>query len=66
MPAVSVIIPMYNTEAFIKDCLDSLIAQTFSDFEAIIIDDGSTDGGARIAAGYASSDSRFKLIGQPN
>ena len=66
MPAVSVIIPMYNTEAFIKDCLDSLIAQTFSDFEAIIIDDGSTDGGARIAASYASSDSRFKLIGQPN
>ena len=66
MPTVSVIIPMYNTEAFIKDCLDSLVAQTFTDFEAIIIDDGSTDGGARIAASYASSDTRFKLIGQPN
>ena len=64
--AISVIIPMYNTEAFIKDCLDSLVAQTFSDFEAIIVDDGSTDGGARIAASYASMDSRFKLIGQPN
>lgn len=66
MPAISVIIPMYNTEAFIKDCLDSIVAQTFTDFEAIIIDDGSTDNGARIAAGYASSDSRFRLIGQPN
>lgn len=66
MPAISVIIPMYNTEAFIKDCLDSLVAQTFTDFEAIIIDDGSTDNGARIAASYASSDSRFRVIGQPN
>ena len=66
MPAVSVIIPMYNAEAFIKDCLDSLVAQTFTDFEAIIIDDGSTDNSARIAASYASSDNRFRLIGQPN
>ena len=66
MPAISIIIPVYNTEAFIKDCLDSIVAQTFTDFEAIIIDDGSTDNGARIAAGYASSDSRFRLIGQPN
>lgn len=66
MPAISVIIPMYNTEAFIKDCLDSLVAQTFTDFEAIIIDDGSTDNGARIAASYASSDSRFRVIGQLN
>jgi len=66
MPAVSVIIPMYNTEAFIKDCLDSLVAQTFTDFEAIIINDGSTDESARIAASYASSDARFRLIGQPN
>lgn len=66
MPAVSVIIPMYNTEAFIKDCLDSVVAQTFTDFEAIIINDGSTDDCARIAASYASSDARFRLIGQPN
>ncbi|MBR3071081.1 glycosyltransferase [Fibrobacter sp.] len=66
MPAISVIIPMYNTEAFIKDCLDSLVAQTFTDFEAIIIDDGSTDESTRIAASYASSDSRFRVIGQPN
>ena len=66
MPAVSVIIPMYNTEAFIKDCLDSLVAQTFADFEVIIINDGSTDNCARIAASYASSDARFRLIGQPN
>ena len=66
MPAVSVIIPLYNTEAFIKDSLDSLVAQTFTDFEVIIVDDGSTDGGARIAASYASADTRFKLIGQPN
>lgn len=66
MPAISVIIPMYNTEAYIKDCLDSLVAQTFTDFEAIVINDGSTDECARIAASYASSDARFKLIGQPN
>ena len=66
MPAVSIIIPMYNTEAFIKDCLDSIVAQTWTDFEVILIDDGSTDNGARIAASYASSDARFRLIGQPN
>ena len=66
MPAVSVLSPMFNTEAFIKDCLDSIAAQTWTDFEAIIINDGSTDDSARIAASYASSDARFRLIGQPN
>jgi len=66
MPAISVIVPLFNTESFVKDCLDSLVAQTFNDFEVIIIDDGSTDNSARIAAGYASSDARFRLIGQPN
>lgn len=53
-PAVSIIIPMYNVEKYIKECLDSLIAQTFKDFEVIVVDDCSTDKSCEIAESYAS------------
>ena len=63
-PTVSVIIPLYNKAPFVRRALDSVAAQTFADFEAIVVDDGSTDEGGRIVAAYA--DARFRLIRQAN
>ena len=65
-PKISVIVPFYNAEATLARCLDSLIVQTFADFEALLIDDGSTDGSAVIAAGYARRDGRFRVFRQDN
>lgn len=61
---VSIVIPIYNTAAFLGHCLDSLIAQTFVDWEAVLVDDASTDNSAEIAAEYCKKDSRFRLIRQ--
>lgn len=66
MPAVSIIIPIYNTEQYLADCLESVLAQTFADFEAIVVDDGSTDGSAEIIRKYANRDSRFVSVHQEN
>lgn len=66
MPEVSVIVPIYNTSSFLEECLESVVAQTFQDFEAILVDDGSTDSSARIAEGFAKKDSRFRLVRQCN
>jgi glycosyltransferase involved in cell wall biosynthesis len=62
----SVIVPVYNVEQYLPECLDSLFHQTYGDWEAVCVDDGSTDGCAAILAGYASRDSRIKVITQPN
>lgn len=62
----SVIIPVYNVEPYLSDCLDSLLNQTFSDWEAICVNDGSTDGSADILAAYAARESRLKVITQTN
>lgn len=64
-PLISVIVPIYKTERYIRRCLDSIKAQTFSDFEVIMIDDGTPDNAALIAEEY-TADSRFKLIHQEN
>ena len=56
---ISVIVPIYNVEAYLPKCLESLAAQTFPDVEFILIDDGSTDRSAEIAAAYAGADDRF-------
>ena len=53
LPAVSVIIPMYNAEKYIGECLDSILAQTFQNFEVIIVDDCSTDSSYSIVESYA-------------
>lgn len=66
MAEISVIIPMYNAEKYIYKCLQSLIFQTFNDFEVIIIDDGSFDNSFLIAKDFTSKDNRFKLIYQNN
>lgn len=63
---ISVVIPMYNTEKYISDCLDSLMEQTYSNFEAIVINDGSTDRCGDIVKEYMRKESRFKLIEQKN
>ncbi len=62
MATISILVAAYNAEQYIRKCLDSLSAQTLRDFEAIIIDDGSTDSTADIAAAYAARDPRFKLL----
>lgn len=62
----SIIIPVYNVESYLRECLDSVLNQTFSDWEAICINDGSTDGSASILEEYAPKDSRFKNMNQPN
>ncbi len=65
-PEISVIVPMYNTADWILRCLSSLQDQAFEDFEAIVVDDGSTDDGALIAQGVAARDDRFRVIQTEN
>lgn len=62
----SIIIPVYNVDKYIQACLDSVIGQTFSDWEAICVNDGSTDGSSAILAENASKDDRIKVIDQTN
>lgn len=64
--SISVIVPIYNSEKFLKSCLDSLQAQTFQDYEAILVDDGSTDESGRICDSYAEKDCRIHVIHQEN
>lgn len=63
---VSIIIPVYNTERYIRKCLDSILAQTFTNWEAILINDGSIDNSGTICDEYAAKDTRFKVIHQKN
>lgn len=65
-PLVSIIIPVYNTEKYLKDCLDSVLSQTYQNLEIILIDDGSTDNSSQILKQYAKKDSRIKIITQKN
>lgn len=62
MPAVSVIVPVFNSEAFLDKCLESLACQTLADLEVICVDDHSTDGSRAILDKRAAEDSRFKVI----
>ena len=66
MPFFSIIIPVYNVAPYLRECLDSVLAQTFTDWEAICVDDGSTDGSGAILDEYAAKDSRFRVFHQPN
>src|SRR4051812_17957240 len=66
VPRVSVVVPIYQVEDYLAECLASIAGQTERDLEVIMVDDGSTDGSAAIARRYADQDSRFRLITQPN
>lgn len=63
---VSIIVPVYNREKCIRTCLDSILAQTYGDYEVIIIDDGSTDSSVKICNEYCEKDTRFSVFSQPN
>lgn len=63
---ISVIVPVYNCEAYLPVCIDSILQQTFSDLEIIVIDDGSTDGSPAICDTYAKKDTRIRVIHQSN
>lgn len=66
MPKVSVIIPIYNAEKYLKECLDSVIEQTLQDIEIICVDDGSTDNSLQILNEYERQDKRIKVLTQKN
>ena len=66
MSKVSVIVPVYNVEKYLHRCIDSILAQTYGDFELILVDDGSTDSSGTICDSYALKDSRVKVIHQAN
>ena len=66
MPAVSIVVPVYNVEKYLRECLDSVVRQTLEDIEVVCVDDGSTDGSAAILAEYAAKDRRIRVLSQPN
>lgn len=65
-PCISVIVPVYNTEKYLKDCINSILTQTFNDLELILIDDGSTDNSGVICDEYAKLDARVRVFHQEN
>ncbi|MFB8115346.1 CDP-glycerol glycerophosphotransferase family protein [Streptomyces sp. NPDC055962] len=65
-PRLTVVVPLYNVEEYLGACLDSLAGQTMADLEVVMIDDGSTDGGADVAREFTRRDPRFRLIRQEN
>lgn len=66
MVRLSIVVPVYNAELFLEKCISSLLAQTFSDFEVILVDDGSTDNSLEICKAFAQRDSRVKIFAQEN
>lgn len=65
-PTVSIIMPLYNAESYCAEAIQSVLMQSYVDFELIIIDDGSTDRSLQIAMGYAERDSRIQIIHTEN
>ena len=66
MPEISVVVPVYNVEAYLEKCIDSILAQTFTDFEMILVDDGSTDASPSIIDRRAAEDPRIRVIHKKN
>ncbi len=66
MPTISVIVPIYNTAAYLSRCIESLVNQTYSDLQIILIDDGSTDSSGKIADEWQIKEPRIEVYHQPN
>lgn len=66
MPQISVIVPVYKVEPYLRRCVDSILAQTFADFELILVDDGSPDNCGAICDEYAQKDSRVRVVHKEN
>lgn len=66
MSLVSIIVPVYNMEKYLNRCVNSILKQTFQDFELILVDDGSTDESAELCDQYANKDKRVKVFHKPN
>ena len=66
MPLISVIVPVYKVEPYLARCIDSILAQTFTDFELILIDDGSPDNCGRICDEYSQKNNRIQVIHKEN
>ena len=62
MSLVSVVTPFYNTAAYLEECIESVLAQTYRDFEYLLVNNKSTDGSREIAARYAAKDPRLRLL----
>ncbi len=65
-PQLSIIVPVFKTEAYLRECIDSILAQTFADYELILVDDGSPDGCGAICDAYARDDGRVRVLHRPN
>ena len=66
MPVISVIVPVYNAEKYLTECVESILNQTIEDIELILVDDGSTDGSPAMCDAFAAQDPRVKVIHKPN
>ena len=65
-PAISIIVPVYKAERFLNECIDSILAQTFPDFELILVDDGSPDSCPALCDAAAAKDKRIRVIHKKN
>ena len=65
-PKISVIVPVYKVEQYLPRCIDSILAQTFTDFELLLIDDGSPDNSGKICDEYAAKDARIRVFHNQN
>lgn len=66
MPLISIVVPIYNAENYLRRCVDSILAQTFGDFELLLVNDGSCDGSLDVCQQYAAQDGRVRVIDKPN
>ena len=64
-PLISIIVPVYNVDKYLRPCLDSILSQTYTNWEAILVDDGSKDNSGKICDEYAVRDSLFHYINDP-
>ena len=65
-PEISIVVPVFNVEKFLKKCIESIISQSFSNFEVLLVNDGSTDGSLDICLQYTKIDDRVKVINKKN